>query len=71
MEGFYGVLFAVLSAVCLVLEWVPKGHSHLLTHHQQLVCLVLEWVPKGSLADLLEDATLDLTWADPLHRVHH
>jgi hypothetical protein len=24
MEGFYGVLFALLSAVCLVLEW-PRG----------------------------------------------
>ena len=31
-----------------------------------LMALCLEWVPRGSLADLLEDKSLDLHWGDPL-----
>jgi serine/threonine protein kinase len=33
---------------------------------KDLMALVLEWVPRGSLADLLEDKSLDLHWGEPL-----
>ena len=36
---------------------------------QQLTCLILEWVEKGSLADLLEDVTVDLFWNEALLRL--
>ena len=32
---------------------------------KELTCLVLEWVEKGSLADLLDDVTVQLFWSDP------